>query len=123
MTVRVFVVSRSAALRATPRFYVNSATRKLSDAPQANKKVNGKYVPIYRVGQVVRLVAKLPANQTFTMAIRDGSKWGDLGPGTSTASGQLSMMAFRATAAKEYAYRFVSTSTGKAYFVKVNLSR
>jgi hypothetical protein len=118
----VVVVARGTALRTPARYFVFSATRRLSNAPQADKKVNGKFVPIYRVGQTVRLVAKLPANQTFRMFIRDGSKWYSVGSGLSDPTGRLSMVAFRATQAKEYAYKFVSTSTGRTFYVKVNLA-
>jgi hypothetical protein len=122
VATNVLVVSRATALAAPPRYYVFRASTNLADAPQADRRTkNGKFVPIYKVGQVVRLVARVPANQTFQMAIRDGKKWASVGTGLSDATGRLSMVAFRGAKAQEYAYRFTSTSTGNTYFVKVNL--
>jgi hypothetical protein len=122
VATNIVVVSRATALAATPRYYVFRASTNLKDAPQADRRTkNGKFVPIYKVGQVVRLVARVPANQTFNMAIRDGKKWSSVGTGLSDATGRLSMVAFRGAKAQEYAYRFTSTTDGKTYFVKVNL--
>jgi len=121
VSANVTVVARATALATQPRYYVFRASTKIKNAPQADKKVNGKYVPIYKVGQVVRLVARVPANTKFDMAIKDAGKWVSVGSGLSDANGRMSMVAFRGSKAVEYAYRFTDAN-GKKYYVKVNLA-
>jgi hypothetical protein len=119
----VVVVSKATALAATPRYFVFRAAPNLKDAPQADRRTkSGKFVPIYRVGQVVRLVARVPASQTYAMSIRVNGKWVAVGNGTSDANGRLSMVAFGASKATAYPYRFVSASTDKTFYVQVNLA-
>jgi hypothetical protein len=121
VSTNVLVVSKATALRATPRYFVFRASTSLKNAPQADRRVNGKFVPIYKVGQIVRLVARVPANKTYDMAIKDGNRWRYVGSGLADATGRLSMVAFGAAKAQEYPYRFTDMTTGQKYYVKVNL--
>lgn len=115
------LVSKSVALLTTPRYFKAAASRSLATAPRAVRLVSGKRVPIYRVGQLVRLVAKLPPGVAFDMSIRIGKRYYALGSGLSDADGRLSLPVFGTTTARTYPFAFVDPRLGATYYVKVNV--
>jgi hypothetical protein len=116
------LVSRSVADRTLPRRYVWPASRSIGDSPRADRRVKGRWEPVYRVGQVVRLVAIVPANTTYRMQYRppDG-RYVDVGQATSDAAGEMSLPVFRSARTGMYVGAMTDVATGRTYYVRVSI--
>jgi len=121
VTPQFTVLSRAEVVRVPARYFVFPAARDPRLAPRADRKVNGRFVPIYKVRQVVRLVATVPANQTFNLFLRRGGRLIPIGTATSTAGGQMSLPGFRVTEPGLYEIALTSTSTRRTYYLKVSI--
>ena len=78
-------------------------------------------MPIYRTGQIVRLVVRVPANSTFDIKVKIDGKYYDIGQATSTDSGLMSLPAMGFAKPGVYPVAMIDQATGKTYYVKITI--
>lgn len=120
----VLEVSRVTALRTPPRYYVFESTPRLRDAPRADRRVNGEFVPIYNAGDVVRLVARVPADTNFLVYIRRqgrGNEYGEPVPALSDPNGRMALPALRVSRQGTYIVAMVNPLTGETLYLKIDV--
>jgi hypothetical protein len=121
LTGGVRLVSRSNALSAPVRFFEQAATLKRANAPTELARRDGTAARFPRAGDVVRLVAVVPADRRFRIRMRvDGQPY-RMGVGLSTDKGLLSIPAFVAARAGSHTVVFVNATSGTKRFVKVEI--
>jgi hypothetical protein len=117
----IVVVSRATVLRTPARYYVFPATRSPRTAPRADRWRNGRWVPVYTVRQVIRLVATVPPNQTFRVFMQRPGESINFGTAVSTPDGKMSLPGLRVRNADVYNIALVNTLTGITFYLKISV--
>ncbi len=122
----VLEVPREEVFATPPRFYVFPAEPRLRDAPRADRKVNGRFVPIYSAGDLVRLVAKVPANTEFRVLIRRagrGNEYQEAATVLSDPNGRVALPVLRVSRRGTYIIALVDVATGQPLYLKIDVAR
>jgi hypothetical protein len=123
VTPQFTLVSSAVADRTPPRRFVAPATAKIGDSPRADRRVDGRLVPVYRVGQVVRLVALVQADTTYRVQYRlKRGGYVDVGTATSDSTGAMSLPAFRPARPGLYVVAMTNVETGQTLYVRVSIA-
>jgi len=120
----VVEVNKTIATRTPPRFLNQDSSTRLRDAPQAVQIVNGNIRPIYTAGDRVRLIAKVPASQTWEILFRKSGRnqtYMELGTAISTEQGRVALPVMRIYRKGLYIFALRNTETGEVRYVKVRV--
>lgn len=117
----VFVVPLDVVLRVPFRVYVYLAARTVPLAPRADRRENGKWVAVYRAGEVVRLIARVPALQTYAISWLEGDRARLIGTAVSDGNGQMALPGWRVNRPGLYTVRMQNTVTGEILYVRLTI--